>query len=392
MSPRTAVDHSIIMALLTLLLTLVSTCSALRVVYDSHLRNCPCTIDLQLRVARSAPVSVQVATEQSYKHWKASGKVNSIVQKLNTLPPGTYNVKHRVPQSGRYAVIVHGTNQVSVVGNVQPRREIEPTCRLSLTFRTKLWTSARNERLLPVSERIINGALAKGAVAKQLTYTVLLRYRKNVCTGSVIAPRWVLTAAHCHQEEGTKVYLRYKSKIYRKATAVYRHPQYSFTRHVKYNDVALLRLDAPLYVTPLKLYNGDSSKLVGRFARESGFGREVKYRRTDQRLRVADTPVISTTTCKSKLLKRFKRRPAELLNSYHHLCTDSRACGVSACSGDSGSPLCVPGVHGEHVQVGLLSYSVGGCAITPDVYMNIASHASWIRSKTGGAVKFTNKI
>ncbi len=380
------------MALLSLLLTLVSTCTALRVVYDSQLRNCPCSIDLRLRVEGESPVSVQVATERSYKHWKTSGDENSIVKEVNTLAPGNYDIKHEVAQSGRYAVVVHGTNNVSVVANVQPPQEVEPTCRLSLSFSTKLPTSARNERLLPVAERIINGALAEGAIAKQLSFTVLLRYRKNVCTGSVIAPSWVLTAAHCHQEEGTKVYLKHKSNTFRTATAIYRHPEYSFTKHVKYNDVALLQLDEPLHVTPLKLYNGDSQKLVGRFARESGFGREVKYRRTDQQLRVADTPVIATSTCKARLRERFKRRPADLLDSHHHLCTDSRACGVSACSGDSGSPLCVPGVHGEFVQVGLLSYSVGGCAITPDVYMNIASHASWIESKTGGAVQFTSQI
>ncbi len=91
--------------------------------------------------------------------------MNSVAKNVSTLQyPQTlvlWNIKSQFTQSGRYAVVVHGTNKALVIAYCQLSKEPEHICRVSWSFRTKPPTSARNEQLLPVVERIINVVLTK---------------------------------------------------------------------------------------------------------------------------------------------------------------------------------------------------------------------------------------
>lgn len=390
--------------------------AAWRVAYDSGLRTCPCTTDILIHVKRKARLSVRAMHRSTYIRWLQPGKprpggISHLYE------PGPYDVKHRVNTSDEWAFIVLATNRVEVTGLVKSRaisdssgpslvfRPILPkhVCRLRLSFNARssalLHASRKtppptndDEYELPNSERIINGALASGRTAEQSSYTVMLRYSKYLCTGSVISSRWILSAAHCHHQIGSKVYLSRNRESQAYITRVYRHPNFKATRYAAYDDIALLEIDRPLHVTKLKLYNGTATRLVNRFARESGFGRFSITKGTDKRLRVADTPVISFSACKKQIRRIRKFLSATALDPYHHICTDSRNCGVSACSGDSGAPLCVRGSNREHVQIGVVSYTIRRCSAAPDIFANIGIHAEWISSVTDGAVQFTDKL
>src|SRR5262245_13998685 len=99
-----------------------------------------------------------------------------------------------------------------------------------------------------------------------------------LCTGTVIAPRVVLTAAHCLDvfgEEGQyEVYLgsRLGSGDGRFALVVSarRHPAYDPETHE--HDLALLRLAVPVEVEPAALPSGLLEPMAGQMVRVVGFG------------------------------------------------------------------------------------------------------------------------
>ncbi len=405
---------------LTLVFLLCTLSNAWYVAYDSRLRKCACTANIRIHVKRKTRLSVQALRRGVYERWKRSGKTSSLIRTQHVFAPGLYEVKHRIHNSKAWAIVVLATNHVSVTAKITSqrwrvsrrrppvkfRKHRTRTCRLRLSFSTPvLPVSVRpegtapfaqyREHALPIAERIINGALARGRTAKQSTYTVMLRYKTYLCTGSVISPNWILSAAHCHHGYGSKVYLSRHKKSRgqrRMVTRVYRHPDYVSGKYASHNDIALLKIDRPLFVTPLKLYNGTTSALTKRFARETGFGRFSRTKRTDMRLRVSDTPIISIRTCRKRIRAIGRAGSAANLDNFGHICTDSRYCGVSSCSGDSGGPLCVRGRSREHVQVGILSFTLKRCAASPDISTNVAHHYSWISSIAGDEVQFTNKL
>ncbi len=211
-------------------------------------------------------------------------------------------------------------------------------------------------------EAIIGGTLATGDPA---VVALAIRYGggyESLCTGTLIAPKTVVTAAHCIYAYGMN--LQYFVTFGGSADAPtrvvqvsnqYKNPNYNQSAY----DFGVLRLANPvLDVTPIALNEtAMSSAQVGRSIRHVGFG-----------LTVAGGMTAGT--------KREVSYPLRSVTSYT---IESGAQGKQTCQGDSGGPgfMVMPGGTKE-VLVGVVSYGDQNCAYEGyDGRVDIG--APWIR-------------
>lgn len=242
--------------------------------------------------------------------------------------------------------------------------------------------------------RIIGGV---NATAHEFPWQVLLRITiapyVYTCGGSIIAPQYILTAAHCVTDNGKpvsatsiKVYSGVHDQRQLNNTRVQSRTGAQLVVHGLYNktgyeydyDIAVIKLNKSLnfnkYVKPIRLAKGAETNLfaAGNDVTVSGWGTTLYGGSTSNFLRKTTVDIVSRNTC---------NRP----NSYAGTITSRMLCAArpnkDACQGDSGGPLFLRN-SGMYKQVGVVSFGIG-CAESsyPGVYTHVGVLRNWVATK-----------
>jgi hypothetical protein len=173
----------------------------------------------------------------------------------------------------------------------------------------------------------------------------------NFCTGVAIARDLVLTAAHCVPAgaEFKQVELDAERKpIMKDVRGVARHPQFNLKTMLAHRataDVALVKLAAPLNVTPMPLMKSRDRIAIGERFAVYGYGMSV---RTD--------PSTSATLRAATLIATGQ--PGNLQLRLVDPATGGKRDGLGACTGDSGGPVYAD-AGGFFAVMGVVSWSTG---------------------------------
>lgn len=225
----------------------------------------------------------------------------------------------------------------------------------------------------------------------------------HFCGGSIVADRWVLTAAHCIEDllptdpSPIAVFMGSSSLeeggMIADIQTIYAHPDY---RGVGADDIALLELRNPVSLQAVQLANSSNAREVeqiGTDAIVTGWGNTPGQRElsgtvgekggqsivqvvdmfaTSPILLGAEVPVVDNARC-------------EEAGDGEVICAGYREAMVDACAGDSGGPLHVRTRQG-YVQVGLVS---GGTLCVDEgerfsTYTRVSPYQEWIRATMAG--------
>jgi secreted trypsin-like serine protease len=239
------------------------------------------------------------------------------------------------------------------------------------------FTSAQ-EQIKSFGRRIVGGERTK---IEEHPWQVALNVTQPdglyLCGGSVIASRWVLTAAHCFTPVIKRSDVKVKADatnyrvegVWTDAEKIIIHEAYNSRTHD--NDLALVKLKSPPSGKIIPMAAANTTISIGEPLEVTGWGATSEAGDVSGDLLKATVPYVDNATCNA-------------LESYHGnihagmMCAGHRDGGVDSCQGDSGGPLVWRTLDGP-VLVGVVSFGEG-CArkLKYGVYTRVSAYRDWI--------------
>ena len=241
-------------------------------------------------------------------------------------------------------------------------------------------------------------AIASGAVVRdpngiRSSVVQIESSRGELCTGAIIAPDLILTAAHCVLQRASYRVVAVDRRFRRysiRAVAAAMHPGFvagTTPRNQPGTDLAILKLEASLGSDFLPLDPRYATELSpGEVVRLAGFGLTSERSRKSARvLREAQLVTLGTLQVANRVVIMADRR------------RKAQTAGAGACRGDSGGPI-VRGGPGNFRLLGIVSWSSGArrtriatacgglTAVTP-----VAEHSDWIISQSYDLRRFVDE-
>ncbi|XP_037809798.1 collagenase-like [Lucilia sericata] len=237
------------------------------------------------------------------------------------------------------------------------------------------------------SAAIISGT--KAELGQFPWYVLLKRNKKDklLCGASLISNKWVLTCAHCIDDEVSVVLVfgtikRTNMEVFMTSKKFFIHPAYD--DEYLFNDIGLIELHTPVTfndnIKAIELISpADAAKnqLLGAEAIIAGYGQTTdNIRKYSLWLLYASVAVVNKTICEEAYEEQIEDSV---------ICTKaSNNSKESACDGDSGGPLVWKNAANKFVQIGISSFSmVNECSKFPSGYTRVSSYYDYIHNITG---------